>query len=90
MASRINFVLPISLRQMEGKTKGKLIRPYGSTYVHSKEVKSSAGMSKSKIRFRHPEKFGLSLRVYNVKIADASMQFLKTSESSSRIALKCL
>ena len=26
VASRINFVLPISLRQMEGKTKGKLIR----------------------------------------------------------------
>ena len=48
------------------------------------------GMSKSKIRFRHPEKFGLRLRVYNVKIADASMQFLKTLESSSRIALKCL
>ena len=23
---KINFVLPISLRQMEGKTKGKLIR----------------------------------------------------------------
>ena len=42
------------------------------------------------IRFRHPEKFGLRLRVYNVKIADASMQFLKTLESSSRIALKCL
>ena len=33
---------------------------------------------------------GLRLRVYNVKIADASMQFLKTLESSSRIALKCL
>ena len=55
-----------------------------------KEVKSSAGMSKWKIRFSHPEKFGLRLRVYNVKIEDASMQFLKTLESSSRIALKCL
>ena len=53
-------------------------------------VKSSAGMSKSKIRFRSPEKFGLRLRVYNLKIADASMQFLKTLESSSRIALKYL
>ena len=27
----INFVLPISLRQMEGRIKGKLIRAYGST-----------------------------------------------------------
>ena len=26
VASRINFVLPISLSQMEGKIKGKLIR----------------------------------------------------------------
>ena len=26
VASRINFVLPISLTQMEGKIKGKLIR----------------------------------------------------------------
>ena len=58
--------------------------------MHSKEVKSSAGMSELKIRFRHPEKFGLRLRVYNVKIADASMQFLKTLESSFRIALRCL
>ena len=37
---------------------------------------------------RHPEKFGLRLRVLIMKIAEASMQFLATLEPSSRIALK--
>ena len=33
-------------------------------------------------RFRHPEKFGLRLRVLIMKIAEASMQFLATLEPS--------
>ena len=56
----------------------------------STRKRSNQGMSKSKIRFRHPEKFGLRLRELIMKIADASMQFLKTLESSSRFALEYL
>ena len=56
-----------------------------STRKRSNQVR---GCRSSKIRFRHPEKFGLRLRVLIMKIADASMQFLATLEPSSRIALK--
>ena len=58
--------------------------------MHMEARRSTRKRSNQVRGFRHPEKFGLTLRVYNVKIADASMQFVKTLESSSRIALKCL
>ena len=58
-----------------------------STQKRSNQVR---GCRSRKPDFDILKKFGLRLRVYNVKIADASMQFLKTLESSSRIVLKCL
>ena len=58
-----------------------------STRKRSNQVR---GCRSRKFDFDILKKFGLRLRVYNVRIADASMQFLKTLESSSRIALKYL
>ena len=69
MASRINFVLPISPSKTKDTTKGRLIRDRGKMWDHWRFVISSAAMSKSKIRFWKSEKIGLTLQVYNMKIA---------------------
>ena len=57
---------------------------------HSRLVISSAAMSKSKIRFRKSEKIGLILRVYNMKIAEATNTLLMKSDPSSGFLPKYL
>ena len=59
-------------------------------YDHSKFIISSAATSESKIRFRMSEKVGLILRVYNMKIAEATNLFLMKFNPSSRFPLKYL
>ena len=90
MASRINFVSPISLSKTKGITKGRLIRDRGKMSDHSRFVISSAAMSKSKIRFGKSEKIGLNLRVYNMKIAEATNPLLMKSDPSSGFPPKYL
>ena len=51
---------------------------------------SSAAMSKSKIRFWKSEEIGLLLRVYNMKVAEATNPLLMKSDPSSGFPLKYL
>ena len=59
-------------------------------YDHSSFIISSAAMSKSKIRFWKSEKIGLILRVYNMKIAEATNPLLMKSDTSSGFPPKYL
>ena len=90
MASRINFVSPISPRKMKETTKVRLIRDQGKIQDHSKFIIFSAATSKSKIRFRMSEKIKLILRVYNMKTAEATNCFLMKFTPSSGFPLKYL
>ena len=90
MASRITFLSTISPSKMKGTLKGRLIRDRGKMYDHSRFIISSVAMSKSKIRFGKSEKIGLILRVYNMKIAEATNPLLMKSDPSAGFPPKYL
>ena len=90
MVSRIIFVSTISPSKMKDTTKGKFIRDRGKMYDHSRFIISSAAMSKSKISFWKSEKIRLILRVYNMKIAEATNPLLMKSDPSSGFPPKYL
>ena len=75
---------------MGGKHKGNPILAKGKEYDHSKKTKSSAAMSKSKIGFRHREKFRLKFRVLIQKIAEATNPLQMISDPSSEFPPKHL
>ena len=90
MVSQITFVSTITPSKMKGTTKERLIRDRGKMYDHSRFIISSAAMSKSKIRFSKSEKIRLILRVYNMKIAEATNPLLMKSDPSSGFPPKYL
>ena len=60
----------------------------GKMYDHLRFIISSAAMSKSKIRFSKSEKIGSILRVYNMKIAEATNPLLMKSDPSAGVSAK--
>ena len=90
MDSRITFVTTRNPSKMKDTTKERVIHDRGKMYDHSRFIISSAAMSKSKIRFCKSKKIGLILRVYNMKIAEATNPLVMKSDPSSGFPPKYL